>query len=624
MPQGLAVVQVAVSAVGAWALGRRLGGSRWRFPHAALQIAMEAALGFLVVSYACFALSLMGLANPASFWILFFALALLAALELRRITWPGIPSRIRSSLRDARFGYAIALIVAGSAYAAWIYLSALLPATGIDELTYHLEVPRRILENGGATAFPDNVQAHFPQFGEMLFLYGMAHGGELGAKLYHALFAILLALALYGFSRQYVSRGLALLAGALFLSVPSVMVISAWAYVDLHFALFGFLALVALLRYFEERNLSWALGAGIMAGGAWATKYTGLQLLLLLALMVLIEQLRGEDRRFPVAVIATPAVAFCIFLPYALHNWIQTGWPLYPFNVGPFGLEPDMNWDPARARLFLAWLSGFGSSGEQPLVDVLLSPVLVFLTARFNDIAAYDGFVGPAFLLVPVLWIRGTKPRDARLVGLFCLMFLLYWTVTTRQVRFLIPVLPALCFLLAVGLSNRRSKFLAGLVTVLIVVNVGVGVRQVLRLDPWAFWAGRETRDEYLTRGVSGYPLYQEANRLLGPDDLVFLVNMRNFVYLLDCNWRADFVFQHFTLGEALASASSTSDIAEYFRSRKATYLMIDERLTLTPQALELRQRTMLESFVREYGSLVARNPLQPGQSLWRLRDEQP
>ncbi len=614
------MVQVAISVFGAWALGRRLAGSRWRFPHPALQFAAEAALGFLVVSYVCFALSSAGLAHPVSFAVLLFVLALLGALELRGVSWSTIPSRIKSSLREARPGYAIPLAVAGLAYAAWIYLSALLPATGIDELTYHLEVPRRILENGGATVFPDNVQAYFPQFGEMLFLYGMAHGGELGAKLYHALFGVLLGLALYGFSRRYVSRGIALLVAALFLSVPSVMVISAWAYVDLHFTLFGFLALVALLRYFEERNLSWALAAGIMAGGAWATKYTGLQLVLLLALMVLIEQLRGDDRRLPVAAIVTPAVAFCVFLPYALRNWVQTGWPLYPFNIGPFALNPDMNWDPARARLMLAWLSGFGSSVEQSLTDVLLAPVLVFVTAGFNDIAAYDGFVGPAFLLVPVLWIRGKKPRDARLVGLFCLLFLLYWTVTTRQVRFLIPVLPALCFLLAVGLSNRRSKFLNGLVVVLILVNVGVGVDQVLKLEPWGFWAGTESRDEYLTRRVSGYPLYQDANRLLGPDDLVFLVNMRNFVYLLDCNWRADFVFQHFTLGEALESASSTSDIEEYFRSRKATHLMIDEGLTLTPQALDLEQRTMLEAFVREYALLVGRNPLQPSQSLWRLR----
>ena len=216
-----------------------------------------------------------------------------------------------------------------------------------------------------------------------------------------------------------------------------------------------------------------------------------------------------------------------------------------------------LNQGPERAGLLLAWLSGFGSSAEQSLVDVLLAPVLVFLTADFNDIATYDGVVGPAFLLVPVLWIRGTKPRDAHLVGLFCLMFLLYWTVTTRQVRFLIPVLPALCFLLAVGLSNWRSKLLTALIIILILVNLGVGVHQVVKLDPWAFWIGRESRDEYLTRRVSGYPLYQAANRLLGPEDRVFLVNMRNFGYLLECNWRADFVFQHFTLGEALESASS-------------------------------------------------------------------
>ena len=76
---------------------------------------MESAIGFLVVSYACFALSLAGLADPVSFGVLFPVLALLAALELRRITWSTIMSSVASFFRDARF-----------AYTAWVYLSALL------------------------------------------------------------------------------------------------------------------------------------------------------------------------------------------------------------------------------------------------------------------------------------------------------------------------------------------------------------------------------------------------------------------------------------------------------------------------------------------------------------------
>ena len=94
---------------------------------------METALGFLVVSYACFALSLTRLATPVSFGVLFFVLALLGALELRRITFSTITARVTSFLGEARFAYAIPPIVAGLAYTAWVYLSALLPATGIDE-----------------------------------------------------------------------------------------------------------------------------------------------------------------------------------------------------------------------------------------------------------------------------------------------------------------------------------------------------------------------------------------------------------------------------------------------------------------------------------------------------------
>ncbi|MFQ5743862.1 MAG: glycosyltransferase family 39 protein [Acidobacteriota bacterium] len=614
----LAVLQVVVSATGAWALGRWCSRSRWRFPHVALQVAADSCLGLLVVSYTCFALALVGMAQAASFWILFLLLALLAALGLRRLPLPRIGS-VAQQLRG-HGGVHWLLLAAAVAYALWILAAALLPPTAIDELTYHLQVPGRILDSGGTLLFADNVRAYFPQFGEMLFLYGLAIGGELAAKLWHALFGLLLAGALYGFCRRYVSRGLALLAAALLLSVPSVMVISSWAYVDLHFALFGFLALAALLEFLDDGDRRWAVMAGIMAGGAWATKYTGLQLLLMLLLVALVEQLRGRDHRLPAAALLMAAVAFLVFLPYPLRNWLVTGWPLYPFDLGFFQLHAAMNWDAKRSQLLLAWLSNFGAAAQRASVDVLLAPVLVFLKARFNDIGAYDGVVGPAFLLVPLLLARRPRPRNVRRAILFSLLFLFYWTLTTRQVRFLIAILPVLSFLLVFGLSSWRSRLATGLVVILVIANLVVGVRQVLETDPWPYWRGRESRDQYLTRRVSGYPLYQQANRLLGPGQRVFLVNMRNFGYLLKCDWRADFIFQQYTLGEALRSASSASEVARFFAGRGATHLMIDEALTLTPQALDAHQRSLMKAFLRQYGSLIARNPRQPGQSLWRLR----
>ena len=95
--------------------------------------------------------------------------AVLGILELRRVFREMAESRNDAAAGAERSNpvrWLAGLI--GLAYATWVYLAALLPPTGIDELTYHLEVPRRILAEGGAVFFVDNVRAYFPQLAEYM------------------------------------------------------------------------------------------------------------------------------------------------------------------------------------------------------------------------------------------------------------------------------------------------------------------------------------------------------------------------------------------------------------------------------------------------------------------------
>ncbi len=622
------VVHVAVTAAGAWTLGHLLVGSRWRFAHPALQLAAETAIGLLIVSHLVFAAALLGWASPFTFYSLLGALALLTLAHLKNVDWAGVRRGCAKSMPQG----AIPRLLAGScaAFGTWIILLAQLPPIGFDSLVYHLEVPREILRQGGQVFFPDNIYAYFPQLGEMLFLYGLGIAGDSAAKLFHALFGILLCLAIFGFSRKHLSSRWAFLAAMLFVTVPSVVQTLPFAYVDLPFTLYVFLALVGVLEYFHSRSSVWLFVAGIMAGGAWATKYTGMQVVFLLMLVILAEHLFARRKEIPVAVIVIPAVAFLMFLPYLVRTWVATGWPFFPFQLANLPLNPEINWDAERSGLYMDFLSFYGATGETySVVDRLLAPLLVFVNARFWKFEAYDGMIGPVFLLVPLLLFRTYKPRDVKLIILFSLSYFYYWASTTLQVRFLFPVLPMLAFLLAFALSQLsrwRAKLLTGLVIVLMLVSLTLGVRENLTARPWnsserpwSYWAGNETREEFWRRRIQIYPIYEEANRRLGPDDVVYLVDMRHIGYLLECRWRADFIFQRWNLIGLLDSSTTAPELAQKLLDQGITHLMIDELLTLAPEALDPDQRQLLMEFLNTRAELLARNAGGWPASLWKI-----
>jgi 4-amino-4-deoxy-L-arabinose transferase-like glycosyltransferase len=622
-----AIFQVTVTALAAWTTGAWLFRRLWPLRHPALRTAVYIAVGLLVWSHILFGLVLLHLVSKASLaWLfgLFCALALAGLL-------PKLLGRNRESLTAIRArldAWTILFGLAAGLYVAWLIASAALPPTAIDELLYHLEVPRRFLEAGGQVLFRDNSFGYSPQFGEMLFMFALPFGGESAARLFHALFAVLLALAVYGFVRQHAARYYATTASAVVLSVPTLMVVGAWAYVDLMFALFAFLALIGLIQFLTTDEKKWIALAAVMTGGACAVKYTGLQLLLLLLLLLLVELLRGRVnwRLAPLALV----LALVIPSVYYLRSLALTGWPLFPFRLPFFTLSPEINWDPDRAKLLLFFLNSFGAPSHT-LTSRILAPLLVFIHGRFADYRAYDGVAGPVFLLAPFLWLgRRAKPSaDAgapeegatptggaplenapdrvtvRMLICFAVAFLAYWTITTQQVRFLLPGLCALAAILAFGLARRRSRLPHVLVWALVALNLTLGVREVLRLRPFGYWMGTESREDFLAGRVPLYRMYQAMNRLVPPGE-VYLVDSSNHLYYLTCRARSDYVFEHYSLLNALERSSSPEDMLAFFRSQRVTHLMLNGYI-LTHPALGLPANDLrkLDVFVRRYTRVV-------------------
>lgn len=617
----VAVSQAAVTTVAATALGSWILPARFTFHHGALGWAVQTAVGFLVIAYTLFALAQAHLTSRDHLKGVFAAVAVVALIWVMRAAWRGGWSRTDAVawVAAAQRADPMVRLVAAAAvgYAFWIVLCATLPAAASDELIHHLAAPKAMLEAGGAVVFLDNIYAYFPPLGEMLFLFGLGVGGEVAARLFHAACGVVLAAALFGFSRRFLPASSAVWPVVLFFTVPSVMVILPWAYVDVMFTLYAFLALVLLLEFFESRKSEWVVLVAVMAGGALATKYTGLQLLMILVLLVLGEHLVARRAGAPTAVLVLGGVVTLITAPFLWRNWDVTGWPLFPFPIGPFSLRPEINWDLDRASLFLSLLATYGTSAAPlSLAGVwtwLAAPVLVFLTASFDDPRAYDGIVGPVFLLTPLaLWRRQAR-QGLGVLCVFALLFLLYWGVSVRQVRFLIPVLPVLSVLLIVGLERRgsvtgRRKSPAPYVGVALCVAVSVvmGAKHALDQEPFRFWTGAESREEFLTRRVAGYAIYQAANQRLGVGDRLLLVNMRSYGYYLKPEWRADFVFELYSLERHLSGSQDPRDLSDFFASRAITHVLIDDRPTFSDAVLGPEQRGVLRAFLDERATVLA------------------
>jgi len=517
--------------------------------------------------------------------------------------------RVNQFIREFRFGrdsWVLFLII----YFAFMIVLTTLPPSVRDELIYHLEIPKRLIESQGDIVFTNNIYAYFPNFADMFFLLGLGTAGEAAAKLFHVLSGFLLTLLIYRTASLWLDRKRAILTVFIFLSIPSVMVIMSLAYVDLTYVFYTVLFFLTLLEFINKRDIHHVILAGIFLGATVCIKYTGLQLTGLGLCFVLYAKLKRKDLPLIRPIVILGFLSVALALPYFIRNWIITGWPYFPFALPGFHLRQGFNWDLTRANLFLRWLQNFGNPiVASPLWNIIIAPVSVFILGQFNKPQFYEGMLGPVFLLIPLLLYRRKLNPDMSLIAFFSMIFLFYWAVTTKQIRFLLPVVPFLCLLLGYGLQICKKKWMTFLVWLFILLNVSLGLNEILKKKPFMYWSGRWTKEQYLAKQNRVYPAYQMANRILQNGDKLYLIHMKNYGYDLDLPWEGDFIFERYRIQNLLDQNPTVQEIAEYFNQLSVTHLMVN--LTgISDETTGLREdaKTLFSRFLREKTALVGQH----------------
>lgn len=506
---------------------------------------------------------------------------------------------------------------------------ALAPAIKTDALVYHLAVPKAYLENRGVILLPNNIYSFFPMQVEMLYLFCLALRGEVLAQLAGLGISFLLLLALTQYYKQSVSSRLAPLVPTLYFSTFTFFFTAHAAYVDVPAAAFTFLTYYAWDRWRREKQNGWFYTMILFTGAAVASKLTAVIVLPLVFFGIVWECRKTRDTAgvFKKILIFIAGIS-AFLLPWWGRNYLASGNPLVPYMMQFFGGERGINWDVSRSLQQMQYYKAFGLGHE--LLDFFLLPYrLTFLSE--TDSLRFDGKIGVLYILfIPALfWMR----KRLLPLGIVFSTLMTFWFIHFQYIRLLTPAFAFLSIFLVACLENMtrippKSQTLQNLtniagrtlilaLTLGILYNLSLIVKEWRRFDPIPYLLHQETRDQYLSRHIPSYPLFQAVNAQTDQDAVVLFIYMRNLGFLSDRKFISDTFFEAHTMRRIIQRDSSSGEISARLKNLGVTHVMFDNRYVFGEDSVfSLEEREALMRFLNAKTTLALEKN---GRYLYRL-----
>jgi hypothetical protein len=466
------------------------------------------------------------------------------------------------------------------------------PPVSRDALTHHLAVPKLYLQHGGVYEIPSIEFSYYPMNLDFLYMIPLYFGNDIAPKFIHYLFALLTAGILYGYLKNRIGKLWALCGAAFFLSLPIVVKLSITVYVDLGLVFFSSAALIYLFKWIENRFKGiFLVLSGIFCGLALGTKYNGLIVLFLLTAFVpfiYISQTKKTVAREEPAGKRRSAnlqlkglgfgVLFClmalfVFSPWMARNYIWQSNPVYPLYNSRFNptaavkaIEaPDsskQNLSGEQIKKTRKSATGSGTFAFRKAAyheqwwQIMLLPVRIFFQGQDDDPKYFDGKLNPFLFFLPLVAFWPSKREseslkvEKRILAAFAILFILYaFSQTSIRIRYIAPVIPPLVILSMIGLKrivdlggNRGStggaKLAAAIGFTAAVVMLGANASYIYKqfnyIQPFGYISGHISRDDYITRYRSEYPVMHYANRNLQSDAKILALFLGKRLYYSD------------------------------------------------------------------------------------------
>ena len=492
-------------------------------------------LGQAILGLTGFGLVVINQARPVLFLIILVAMPILATASRSLLVARTDLRRLTSDLKDSAKSAPRWIVWFALLAAVLTFILALAPPIdAFDALFYHLTVPAWWLRDDGLKLI--NMPHYwFPSLVEGMYLWPLAFGKDSVPQLLHVVFALLTVLMTWNWTRETWNPKTSWWSIAIFLSMPSLTWLAAWAYTDLALSFYSLAALYSLWKWKSTSDHRWLTIAGAMIGFAMGIKYTGFVLPVALFALILWWGRSGISGTLkPLSRLA--GIGILIASPWYLRNWIWMGNPFYPFVFGgPY-------WDSFRAN----WYAGAGTGIGWNSTQIILLPLIT--TLGYRDVNYFDGRFGPFFLMLfpMVLWIwwkaRSTDAnrRDAlTVIMISSLLSILFWTYGAIQTdhlfqaRLLWPGMIPLILPMSAGimelekLNTRRFNLgfvfstFSGLAIFIFLLDFGL---QVLNRNPLAVAVGIESRKSYSARQQPDYTAAVELVNQTPSSSYVYLI----------------------------------------------------------------------------------------------------
>jgi hypothetical protein len=436
-------------------------------------------------------------------------------------------AKIRNPISVPRGPQALFVVAIGLALF-FALVSVLAPSDTVewDSLAYHLAVPKIWLHAGHIEPISYIHHSNFPFAVDNLYIWGLAWGGESGAKAFTLAFQVFGILSVFGLARQIYGTLAGWWAALAWATVPAVLWLSGTAYIDVQNGLYAGLGILFAALYVKDRIAPYPWLAGIMLGLATGSKYTGLQTIfavgvVMLGALVLGRKATDEGNPLKIKAIAIACgLAFLIASPWFIKNVLWMGNPVYPFFSSKLGGKYWSDW---QAKIYSNEQQTFGAARPfapdaytagpiqpqrigQAILGLAYQPGRYINPGQTSGLGFPMGAIGFAMVATMILWMISGRasPFESSLLVVI-LISLAMWFVLSEQSRYII----ALCVPLAVLAGGGVSKLRAGPVLaggLVLQSLVSFYVIKAGRFDQQIqVVAGKVSEDNYLESTVEFY-----------------------------------------------------------------------------------------------------------------------
>jgi 4-amino-4-deoxy-L-arabinose transferase-like glycosyltransferase len=572
------LVAALLLTLAAYLLGRALT-ARMAFASTLEAFALRVPLGLGSLATACFLLGLGGWFMP-SVLLGVMALGAIAGVVVAPPRW-----RWPAALDEGHL--AIALLAA--ALVLPMVVLSLYPPTLWDATSYHLALSKQHLQAGTIAARDFLRYPVFPQLNEILFALGLVLSGDGAAQLVETTMLLLTGVVLLAWGRAIASSFVGLLAAALWLGNPEVILFGTTAFVDAGLALFVVAAAYCLSRWMTLERPGWLMLAAALSGFAAAIKYSALVFVAMYGLMIVA---RGIGRRRWTPGLLYGAITAAVAIPWYLFNLAYTGNPVFPFLGQIFSLG---SWNSTDLREQMGNLSFYGRGRSAAALVALPWDLL-----RHREFFAMGVGFSPFFCaLLPVALVSGIVLKSFRLPLVIAGGYVLFWFHAAQVGRYLFPVVPLLALIAAGGLDRllgalapRLSvRWLFAVRVLLVVVFMAPGTafafKRAVNLGPLP--ATTAQRDAFLARFLPSHGAYKFLNNTRGVDYRLYALYLEDMAYFADGCVMGD-VFGPARYSRIEGAMGSAEGLARALRELGAThFLAAVERLATRPTQIAHR-----------------------------------